>query len=53
MHIEKLIHFSIAMLKALFTTTFSKANESSRTKEEESYIFFGDFLDSCEGSYLL
>ena len=37
------------MLKALFTTSFSKASEPSRTKEEESYIFFGDFLDNCEG----
>jgi len=39
------------MLKALFRTSFSDASEASRAKEEESYIFFSDFLDSCEGIY--
>ena len=46
------IHFSnfpVAVLKALFNTSFSDVSEPSRTKEEESYIYFGDFLDSCEG----
>lgn len=41
--------FPVAMLKAMFSTSFSDPSEPSRAKEEESYIYFGDFLDSCEG----
>ena len=32
------INFSVAMLKVMFTTPFSKASDPSKTKEEESYI---------------
>ena len=32
------INFSVAMLKVMFTTSFSKASDPSKTKEEESYI---------------
>ena len=45
------IHTSLftESLKELFTVTYSV---DQRSVEEQAYVFFGDFLDDCEGTML-
>ena len=30
---------------------FSEEGHNMRSKEEQAWVHFGDFLDECEGSY--
>ncbi len=41
--------FITVQLKQLLKVTFSVVGCSKRPKEEQAWIFFGDFLDECEG----
>ena len=38
----------IDLMKSMFEVSFS-AEGSNRAKEEQAYIYFGDFMDKCEG----
>ena len=36
-------------LKELVLPQYSEKGSNKRPREEQSWIFFGDFLDECEG----
>ena len=38
-------------MKTLFKAKFSEKGSNIRAKEEQAYIFLGDFMDECEGTY--
>lgn len=41
--------FLIGTFKAMFAVEFSDNESMRRGSEEQTYIFFSDFLDECEG----
>lgn len=47
--IYKYVSFYIELIKALFQVEYSTQGSYHRPKEEQTYIFFVDFLDECEG----
>ena len=41
----------IGMLKTLFHIEFGFEGSNDRAKEEQTWVYFGDFLDECDGNY--
>ena len=37
-------------MKTLFKVKFSEKGSNVRAKEEQTYVFFVDFMDECEGT---
>lgn len=37
----------------MFKVKFSDKGSNYRAKEEQAYVFFVDFMDECEGMYIM
>lgn len=42
---------SAEQMKSLFKVKFSEKGSNVRVKEEQTYVFFVDFIDECEGMH--
>ena len=40
-------------MKSLFKAKFSEKGSNVRAMEEQTYVFFVDFMDECEGMIMI